>query len=251
MEQASLGVTCLDCHANGHTNAAFHLVRDIRPQAQRFRIDTLSLRGVQPADPRLEAGAASRSRTSPSSSSARPTSTATRSPRTKKGVNLLDRGQPGAAHGADAEHVRLPAGAEARSFGKLDPSKATEQELLGEQVFYGKGRAANATPPYYIDNMMHDLKVERFYKPEMINDQLNTAEGPIKTFTLRGIKDSPPYLHDGRLLTWTIRWSSSTWCWASSSILTRRRRSPRTCTPSNPPLRKAFAPDRAGVNASS
>ena len=24
---------------------------------------------------------------------------------------------------------------------------------------------------------------------------------PIKTFTLRGIKDSPPYLHDGRCLT--------------------------------------------------
>ena len=48
---------------------------------------------------------------------------------------------------------------------------------------------------------MHDLKVGRFYKPETISDQLNTAEGPIKTFTLRGIKDSPPYLHDGRLLT--------------------------------------------------
>jgi cytochrome c peroxidase len=26
-------------------------------------------------------------------------------------------------------------------------------------------------------------------------------DGPIKTFTLRCIKDSPPYLHDGRLLT--------------------------------------------------
>ena len=26
-------------------------------------------------------------------------------------------------------------------------------------------------------------------------------DGPIKTFTLRGIKDSPPYLHDGRLMT--------------------------------------------------
>jgi cytochrome c peroxidase len=26
-------------------------------------------------------------------------------------------------------------------------------------------------------------------------------DGPIKTFTLRGIKDSPPYMHDGRLLT--------------------------------------------------
>jgi cytochrome c peroxidase len=28
-----------------------------------------------------------------------------------------------------------------------------------------------------------------------------TNDGPIKTFPLRGIKDSPPYLHDGRLLT--------------------------------------------------
>ena len=27
------------------------------------------------------------------------------------------------------------------------------------------------------------------------------GDGPIKTFPLRGIKDSPPYLHDGRLLT--------------------------------------------------
>lgn len=31
--------------------------------------------------------------------------------------------------------------------------------------------------------------------------RLASADGPIKTFTLRGIKDSPPYLHDGRLLT--------------------------------------------------
>jgi cytochrome c peroxidase len=28
-----------------------------------------------------------------------------------------------------------------------------------------------------------------------------SADGPIKTFLLRGIKDSPPYIHDGRLLT--------------------------------------------------
>jgi cytochrome c peroxidase len=48
---------------------------------------------------------------------------------------------------------------------------------------------------------MHDLKVERFYKPQMINGQWIHAEGPIKSFTLRGIKDSPPYLHDGRLMT--------------------------------------------------
>ena len=35
----------------------------------------------------------------------------------------------------------------------------------------------------------------------MINGQYIRAEAPIKTFPLRGIKDSPPYLHDGRLLT--------------------------------------------------
>ena len=35
----------------------------------------------------------------------------------------------------------------------------------------------------------------------MINGRMANADGPIKTFPLRGIKDSPPYLHDGRLLT--------------------------------------------------
>ena len=48
---------------------------------------------------------------------------------------------------------------------------------------------------------MHDLKAERFYEPQMINGMMASADGPIKTFPLRGIKDSPPYLHDGRLLT--------------------------------------------------
>jgi cytochrome c peroxidase len=48
---------------------------------------------------------------------------------------------------------------------------------------------------------MHNLKVERFYTPRMTNGRMASADGPIKTFPLRGIKDSPPYLHDGRLLT--------------------------------------------------
>ena len=48
---------------------------------------------------------------------------------------------------------------------------------------------------------MHNLRTERFYKPRMINGRMASADGPIKTFPLRGIKDSPPYLHDGRLLT--------------------------------------------------
>jgi len=35
----------------------------------------------------------------------------------------------------------------------------------------------------------------------MEGGMMMTAQGPIKTFPLRGIKESPPYLHDGRLLT--------------------------------------------------
>jgi cytochrome c peroxidase len=87
-------------------------------------------------------------------------------------------------------------------YGKLDPAKATEQELAGQELFFGKAQCAEChKPPHYMDNLMHDLQVERFYQPEMVAGHYDYPAGPIKTFTLRGIKDSPPYLHDGRLMT--------------------------------------------------
>ncbi|HEY5503517.1 MAG TPA: hypothetical protein VIK28_00040, partial [Sedimentisphaerales bacterium] len=71
-----------------------------------------------------------------------------------------------------------------------------------ELFFSAKGTCGVCHPaPYYTDNLMHNLKTERFFKPQMINGRYASADGPIKTFTCRGIKDSPPYLHDGRLLT--------------------------------------------------
>jgi cytochrome c peroxidase len=86
--------------------------------------------------------------------------------------------------------------------GRLDPAQATELEKVGEEVFFGKGKCAGChVPPAFLDDRMHDLRVERFYDEQLINGQWIHADGPIKTFTLRGIKDSPPYLHDGRLLT--------------------------------------------------
>jgi cytochrome c peroxidase len=45
-DKPSRGVACLDCHANGGSNGAFHLVGDIRPQQFRHRIETPALRGV-------------------------------------------------------------------------------------------------------------------------------------------------------------------------------------------------------------
>src|SRR5256714_2850636 len=44
--EPSLGVTCLDCHVNGHTAGEFHITPDIRPEQRRIRLDTVSLRGV-------------------------------------------------------------------------------------------------------------------------------------------------------------------------------------------------------------
>jgi cytochrome c peroxidase len=86
--------------------------------------------------------------------------------------------------------------------GKLDPRKANPSELRGQDIFFGKGRCAGChQAPYYTDNLMHNLQAERFYKPRMVNGMMASADGPIKTFPLRGAKDSPPYLHDGRLLT--------------------------------------------------
>ena len=88
--------------------------------------------------------------------------------------------------------------------GKLDPRKfaADSPEMRGQELFFGKAQCATCHPaPYYTDNTMHDLQVERFYKTQTINGLVATAQGPIKTFPLRGIKESPPYFHDGRLLT--------------------------------------------------
>jgi cytochrome c peroxidase len=81
------------------------------------------------------------------------------------------------------------------SLGRLYPEKATESERRGETLFFRKAQCAVCLPaPSYLDNQMHDLHLERFLEHE-------AGDGPIKTFTLRGIKDSPPYLHDGRCLT--------------------------------------------------
>jgi len=54
---------------------------------------------------------------------------------------------------------------------------------------------------YFTDNSTHDLQLDRFFTERVINDLVANGDGPIKTFPLRGIKDSPPYLHDGRLIT--------------------------------------------------
>lgn len=121
---------------------------------------------------------------------------------TKKGVNVLERGSQVHFMGEFQALLDFPPAPKLNVEGRLDPAKANEQELRGEQLFHGKAACAGChAPPYYTDNLMHNLKTERFFEPQMINGRMASQDGPIKTFPLRGIKDSPPYLHDGRLLT--------------------------------------------------
>jgi cytochrome c peroxidase len=201
-EKASRGVACLDCHANGHTNGATHLVGDIRPQEHRHRIETPSLRGVNIQ--RLFGSQRALKTVEDFTEFEQRAAYFDGDPviATKKGVNVLERGSQVHDMAEFQELLDFPPVPKLDLFGKLDPAKASATEMRGQEIFFGKGQCASChTPPFYTDNLMHNLQVERFYKPVMINGMLASSDGPIKTFPLRGIKDSPPYLHDGRLLT--------------------------------------------------
>jgi cytochrome c peroxidase len=198
----SRGVTCFECHANGHTNASTHLAGDIRPQEFRHRIDTPTLRGLyiqrlfgsQRALKSVEDFTEFEQRGAYFDGD--------HVIATKKGANILERGSQVHFMAEFQELLDFPPAPKLGIDGKLNPKKATASEKRGQDLFFGKATCAGChQAPYYTDNSMHNLKVERFYKPRMINGRMAYADGPIKTFPLRGIKDSSPYLHDGRLLT--------------------------------------------------
>ena len=201
-EKPHRGVTCMDCHTNGHTNAATHLVGDIRPQEFRHRLDTPTLRGVNIQ--RLFGSQRALKSIEDFTEFEQRAAYFDGDPviATKKGVNVLERGSQVHFMAEFQDLLDFPPAPKLDIYGKLDPAKASDLELKGQELFFGKAKCAICHPaPYYTDNLMHNLKAERFFKPKMINGRMASADGPIKTFPLRGIKDSPPYLHDGRLLT--------------------------------------------------
>ena len=189
-EKPSKGVACFDCHVNGHTNGAIELGPDSRPNMARLRTDTPTMRGNY----NLMQLSSKRS---------------IRSMDHFAEVEEYFDGDPGlmqaiGPRGAQRQITNRmgdfnaildnPPAPKLTPLMTLDPSLATEQELRGEKLFHGKAQCAKChSGPSFVDDYMHDLKVERFFPCR--------PEGPIKTFPLRGIKDSPPYLHDGRCPT--------------------------------------------------
>jgi cytochrome c peroxidase len=187
------GVACLDCHVNGHTTGQFHLSPDIRPQDRRFRLDTTSLRGL--FNQQIHGSKRSLRSVEDFTEFEQRTAYFNGDPirPMKKGFQELPRSV--IPHMAQAQNMfDFPPAPKLNRLGRLERRKASELEIAGEDLFFGKAQCATCHPaPFYLDDKMHDLHLEEF-----LNEP---GDGPIKTFTLRGIKESPPYMHDGRCLT--------------------------------------------------
>lgn len=194
------GVACMDCHVNGHTTAQFSLTPDMRPQSERFRMDTASLRGLY-----MQSWFGAK-RSLRSLEQFIPTEQAAyfdgdmQAALTAGGRSLTPRDVD-----AMAQFVRIvdfPPAPKLTAAGTLDKRLASDAELYGERVFQKNCQSCHSGPAF-TDSLAHDLKVERFYDHVGSTRVGNPgrAEGAMKTPSLRGLKDSPPYLHDGRLLT--------------------------------------------------
>jgi len=190
--QPSLGVTCLDCHLNFHTTGQFHLSPDIRPQERRFRLDTTSLRGM--FNQQIHGSKRSLRSVEDFTEFEQRTAYFNGDPihAMKKGFVEIPRSL--IPHMAQMQNmIDFPPAPKLDLTGRLN-AKANVSEKRGEALFFGKAKCSVCHPaPFYLDQQMHDLHLERFLD--------EPGDGPIKAFTLRGIKDSPPYMHDGRCLT--------------------------------------------------
>jgi len=188
--EPSRGVSCFDCHVNGHANGAIALDPSTRPTLARVRLDTPSIRGNHI----YEIFSLRRSiRSLDHFAEVEEYFDGDIALQPQVGGRQLDR--PSTNRMGDfMSIIGFPPAPKLNRLGRLDHSRANASEIRGEELFFGKAQCGSCHPaPDYTDNRMHDLQVEEFYH--------GRAEGWAKTFTLRGIKDSPPYLHDGRLPT--------------------------------------------------
>jgi cytochrome c peroxidase len=184
------GTACFDCHVNGHTNGAIAMDPAVRPTLLRTRVDTPTLRGNHN---NLLFSSRRSIRSVDHFSEVEEYFDGDISLQPQIGGRQLDRVSTNRM-GDFNSIIAWPPAPKLDRLGHLIPSKATASELRGEKLFFGKAKCATCHPaPFYTDNQMHDLRVEEFYQ--------GRAQGWIKTFSLRGIKDSPPYFHDGRLPT--------------------------------------------------
>jgi cytochrome c peroxidase len=146
-ELPSTGAACFDCHSNAHQNGATHEAPDARPQWFRHRLKTISLRGLnvqrlfgsQRALKTVEDFTEFEQRTAYFDGDTVEAA--------KKGVNPLERGSQVDFMADFQEMLDFPPAPKLDVFGKLDPAKATQAEMRGQDIFFGKGQCASCHQP--------------------------------------------------------------------------------------------------------
>jgi cytochrome c peroxidase len=167
---------------------------DDRPQERRFRIETVSLRGL--FNQQIHGSKRSLRSVEDFTEFEFRTAYFNGDPihAMKKGFTIFDRVH--VSHMAQMQNMfDFPPAPKLTPERCLNSALATDSERRSEELFFGKARCGDChpAPHYHLNDRMTDLGLERF-----VNEP---GDGPMKVFTLRGIKDSPPYLHDGRCLT--------------------------------------------------
>ena len=77
---------------------------------------------------------------------------------TKKGVNILERGSQVHDMAEFQELLDFPPAPKLGIDGKLDPTKATESEMRGQDLFFGKAQCGQLPPgPLLHRQLMHNL----------------------------------------------------------------------------------------------
>lgn len=131
----------------------------------------------------------------------------------RKGVHLPSRPDQVAMMAQMQNIIDFPPAPKLDPMGKLDRSKASQQELAGEEIFLGKGRCAECHIPQlsFMDNMMHDLKLERFYQiGKTYNDLVTLPDGLSKPLPRAGSRTRRLIFMTAGCRPLPTRWSSST-----------------------------------------
>lgn len=180
--------SCFLCHPNGHTNGSFVP----GPDGAGLRYDAPSLRGAAFTFPyafkrqlnSLERFIFTEIRAAHVSFTWEPQ---IQIPYTGGGPSLTDEELDAMA--AFIRAVDFPPNPKLDRFGKLKAERATAAELRGQEIFFGKARCAEChEPPFYTDLKAYNLQISGE----------NPPSGIINVPTLRGIRFSAPYFHDGR-----------------------------------------------------
>ena len=153
----------------------------MRPQAARFRLDTTSLRGMF----NQQIHGSKRSLRSVEDFTEFEQRTAyfngDHVSATRKGVHLPDRPNQVAMMAQMQNIIDFPPAPKLDPFGRLDPdARRPSRSWPASRCSSARAAAPTATSPQtaFMDNNMHDLKLERFYEiGQTVNDLVTLPDG--------------------------------------------------------------------------